>query len=122
MVAMLPVENMDSIGIRDVMTNSEADNLLDKIRTMNTVEITNWNKRYRENMEKLKDGTIYEIAQIAKSLMTRDKSLSTGERKLMINAKNAVLSEIMLAKNLTLNQAETALKESIYCDTVNEDE
>ena len=122
MVAMLPVENMDSIGIRDVMTNSEADNLLDKIRTMNTVEITNWNKRYRENMEKLKDGTIYEIAQIAKSLMTRDKSLSTGERKIMIKAKNAVLREIMLAKNITLNQAETALKESIYYDTVNEDE
>ena len=40
----------------------------------------------------------------------------------MINAKNAVLSEIMLAKNITLNQAETALKESIYYDTVNEDE
>ncbi len=122
MVAMLPVENMDTIGIRDVMSNLEADNLLDKIKTMNTVELTNWNKRYRENMEKLKDGTIYEIAQIAKSLMTRDKSLSTGERKLMINAKNAVLSEIMLAKNMTLNQAEEALKGSIYCNIVHEEE
>ena len=111
---------MDTIGVRDVMTNIEADNLLTEIKTMNTVENTNWNKRYRENMEKLKDGTIHEIAQIAKSLMTRDKSLSTGERKLMINAKNAVLSEIMLAKNITLDQAEEALKESIYCDSVNE--
>ncbi|MFA5340999.1 MAG: CarD family transcriptional regulator [Clostridia bacterium] len=122
MVAMLPVENMDTIGIRDVMSNMEADDLLDQIKTMNTVEISNWNKRYRENMEKLKDGTIYEIAQIAKSLMTRDKSLSTGERKLMINAKNAVLSEIMLAKNMTLNQAEDALKGSIFNNIVHEEE
>ena len=117
MVAMLPVDNMDGIGIRDVITDSEADELLDEIKTMDTEETSNWNNRYRENMEKLKDGSIYEIAQIAKSLMTRDKSLSTGERKLMINAKNAVLSEIMLAKNISLVQAENALKESIYCNS-----
>lgn len=113
MVAMLPVDNMETIGIRDVITSIEADELLSQIRTMNAVEIANWNKRYRENMEKLRDGTIYEIAQIAKSLLTRDKSLSTGERKLMINARNAVLSEIMLAKNITLDQAEEELMESI---------
>jgi CarD family transcriptional regulator len=122
MVAMLPVDNMDGIGIRDVITDSEADELLDEIKTMDTEETSNWNKRYRENMEKLKDGSIYEIAQIAKSLMTRDKSLSTGERKLMINAKNAVLSEIMLAKNISLIQAEDALKKSIYCDSDVEEE
>lgn len=122
MVAMLPVDNMDGIGIRDVITDSEADELLDEIKTMDTEETSNWNKRYRENMEKLKDGSIYEIAQIAKSLMTRDKSLSTGERKLMINAKNAVLSEIMLAKNISLVQAENALKKSIYCDSDVEEE
>jgi CarD family transcriptional regulator len=122
MVAMLPVDNMDGIGIRDVITDSEADELLDEIKTMDTEETSNWNKRYRENMEKLKDGSIYEIAQIAKSLMTRDKSLSTGERKLMINAKNAVLSEIMLAKNISLVQAENALNDSIYCDSDVEEE
>ncbi len=122
MVAMLPVDNMDNIGIRDIITDSEADELLDEIKTMDTEETSNWNKRYRENMEKLKDGSIYEIAQIAKSLMTRDKSLSTGERKLMINAKNAVLSEIMLAKNISLVQAENALKKSIYCDSDVEEE
>lgn len=120
MVAMLPVENMDTIGIRDIMSANEADELLCKIKEMNTVELSNWNKRYRENMEKLRDGNIDEIAQIAKSLLTRDKSLSTGERKLMLNAKNAVLSEIMLAKNITLTQAEEALMESINCESEQE--
>jgi hypothetical protein len=58
MVAMLPVDNMDGIGIRDVITDSEADELLDEIKTMDTEETSNWNKRYRENMEKLKDGSM----------------------------------------------------------------
>ncbi len=116
MVAMLPVENMETIGIRNIISSEEADELLDDIRQMSTDEIANWNKRYRENLEKLKDGTIHEIAKIAKALMTRDKSLSTGERKLMINAKNAVLSELMLAKNFTLCQAEEALDESVHCE------
>ena len=122
MVAMLPVENMDTIGVRDVMTSMDADALLDEIKNMNAIENANWNKRYRENMEKLKDGTISEIAQIAKSLMTRDKSLSTGERKVMINAKNAVLSEIMLAKCISLREAEDELKESVFFNTKEEGE
>lgn len=120
MVAMLPVENMDTIGVREVMTSRDADALLDEIKNMNAIENANWNKRYRENMEKLKDGTISEIAQIAKSLMTRDKSLSTGERKVMINAKNAVLSEIMLAKSISLKEAEDELKESVFFSTKEE--
>ncbi|MFA7672739.1 MAG: CarD family transcriptional regulator [Clostridia bacterium] len=122
MVAMLPVENMDTIGVREVMTSRDADALLDEIKNMNAIENANWNKRYRENMEKLKDGTISEIAQIAKSLMTRDKSLSTGERKVMINAKNAVLSEIMLAKSISLKEAEDELKESVFFNTKEEGE
>lgn len=121
MVAMLPVENMDTIGVREVMTAKDADILLDEIKNMNAIENANWNKRYRENMEKLKDGTIKEIAQIAKSLMTRDKSLSTGERKVMMNAKNAVLSEVMLAKNISLVEAECILKESVFFGTKEED-
>ena len=61
----------------------------------------NWNKRYRENMEKIKSGSIYEVADVVKNLMYRDKEkgLSTGERKMLNNAKQILISELVLAKN-----------------------
>ena len=122
MKVMIPIDNVDDIGIREIIDANEAEKVFELLKEDRIAVNNNWNKRYRENMEKLKDGSIYEIAQIAKSLMTRDKSLSTGERKLMINAKNAVLSEIMLAKNISLVQAENALNDSIYCDSDVEEE
>ena len=62
---------------------------------------SNWNKRYRQNMEKIKSGDIYEVAEVVRNLMLRDreKGLSTAERKMLTNARQILISEIVLSKD-----------------------
>ena len=69
------------------------------IPTMETDMTGNWNRRYRENLQRLKSGDLYEVARVIKGLAFRDsqQGLSTGERKMLHNAKQILISEIVLA-------------------------
>ncbi|MBQ9737454.1 MAG: CarD family transcriptional regulator, partial [Clostridia bacterium] len=71
----------------------------------------NWNQRYRENIEKLKSGNLNDVATVAKTLLLRDKkkSLSNAERKMLSNAKNILISELVLAKGNTYKEIEELL-------------
>ena len=75
------------------------------------INTMNWNKKHRENLDKLRTGNIMDAADVYKYLRLREKkrSLSTGEKKLLINSKNAIFSEIMLATDYS----EEALTEKI---------
>ena len=107
-IAMVPVHAAEEVGLRDLMKPSEIDKVISFIKEYVPCDCLNWNKRYRENMNKLKSGNVYEIAEVAKALFIRDKEqgLSTGERKIFMNAKQIILSEIMLVKELSLQEAE----------------
>jgi CarD family transcriptional regulator len=72
---------------------------------------SNWNRRYRENMQRLKSGDLFEVARVVKGLMTRDgeKGLSTGERKMLHSAKQILISELVLSKKLTYEEVESRL-------------
>ena len=69
---------------------------------------TNWNKRYRENLERLKSGDLYEVARVIKCLMSRDaqRGLSNGERKMLHSAKQIFISEMVLAKDVPYSDIE----------------
>ncbi len=97
---MIPVANVDEIGVRDVIDAPEADRVLCEFKSVEPEDSTNWNKRYRDNMAKIKSGNALEVAYVVKSLMVRDKirGLATGERKMLSNAKQILMSEIVLAK------------------------
>jgi CarD family transcriptional regulator len=71
----------------------------------------NWNKRYQENMLRLKSGDLYEVARVIKSLMHRDmlRGLSTGERKMLHNARQIMLSEIVLVEACDYKEIESKL-------------
>lgn len=99
MKVMVPMENALGVGMRDVIGKAEAEKVLNSFRTVETDVIQNWNKRFRENMVKIKSGDIFEVAAVVKSLMLRDreKGLSTGERKMLSNAKQILISEIVVA-------------------------
>ena len=99
MKVMVPMNNAAGVGMRDVIDKSEAEKVLTSFRTVETDVIQNWNKRFRENMVKIKSGDIFEVAAVVKSLMLRDreKGLSTGERKMLSNAKQILISEIVVA-------------------------
>ena len=79
---------------------------------------SNWNRRYRENLERLKSGDLYEVARVIKCLMIRDaqRGLSTGERKMLHSAKQIFISEVVLAKNVPYGDIEGRLNASLMCE------
>ena len=115
MKVSLPVDSIDKIGVRDIISEKEADQLLDDFSNYECDETTNWNKRYRENMEKIKSGSVTGVAYVVKALMLRDKDkgLSTGERKMLSSAKQILLSELILAKDISADKAEMLISERV---------
>jgi CarD family transcriptional regulator len=101
MKVMIPVDNTKEIGLRDVIDAEEVDKVMLVLRQECTAMSTNWNRRYRSNLEKIKSGDIYEVADVVRNLSSREreKGLSTGERKMLDSAKEILVSELILAKN-----------------------
>ena len=97
---MIPTEGSAEIGVRPVMDAAEADQILDALPDIEVDADPNWNRRYRENMLRLKSGDLMEVARVMKSLMLRDgeRGLSTGERKMLHSAKQILISEIVMSE------------------------
>ena len=100
MKVMIPVDNTKEIGLRDVIESEEVDKVMLVLRQECTAMSTNWNRRYRSNLEKIKSGDVYEVADVVRNLASREreKGLSTGERKMLDSAKEILISELILAK------------------------
>jgi len=111
MKVLIPMMNVKEIGIRAVIDQSEAENVIQIFKKDATDMSSNWNKRYRENMNRIKSGNIYEVAHVVKNLMTREKQkgLSTGERKMLNSAKQILISELVLAKSMSQEDIEKML-------------
>ena len=95
----IPVANSHTIGVRPIMSREAAEALVNAIPELEVESNTNWNKRYRENMARLKSGDLYEVSRVVKALMHREKQrgLSNGERKMLHNARQILISEIVMA-------------------------
>ena len=100
MMVMVPTESSAEIGMRPVMPRSEADRIMEALPDMEVDADPNWNRRYRENMVRLKSGDLFEVARVMKTLMLRDgeRGLSTGERKMLHSAKQILISEIVMSE------------------------
>ena len=111
MVVMIPVENSEEIGVRPVVDRERADEVLAAIPGIQVEMTSNWNHRYRENMERLKSGDLLEVARVVKGLTVRDtaRGLSTGERKMLHSARQILISELVLSKSLSYEAVERDL-------------
>ncbi len=107
MRVMIPMNNVKDVGLREVVSEEVIDQVIGILKNDQTIMSANWNRRYRANLDKLKSGDIYEIADVVRNLMLRDqeKGLSTGERKMLDNAKQILISELVLAKELEQEEA-----------------
>jgi CarD family transcriptional regulator len=114
MKVMIPMTNVDEIGIRQVMDKKEVERVYDVFRENKTLMSNNWNKRYRENLSRIKSGDIFEVADVVKNLMIREKEkgLSTGEKKMLNNAKQILVSELILIQDAAQDEIESILKDS----------
>lgn len=113
MKVMVPTHNVEGIGIREVICGRDVDKVYEILQDQSINVTNNWNKRYRENMSKIKSGNIYEVADVVRILMKRDKEkgLSTGERKMLNSARQILISELVLAEDTDQNEIETVIND-----------
>lgn len=114
-VAMVPTDTCEKIGVRYIIDEQEAEKVLKAFRTQEVIEDDNWNKRHRDNMAKLRTGDIYQLIDVVKSLMLRDKKkgLSTSERKMLVVAKQLFVSEIVLSGKASRSDVENILSDTV---------
>ena len=112
---MVPTAKAEGIGVRDIIDHETAGKVLKVLETDSTAMSMSWNKRYRDNMEKMKSGDIYEVADVVRNLSfkQKEKGLSTGEKKMLLNAKQILISELTLAENSSKEAIEETVNAKI---------
>lgn len=112
---MIPMNNVKDIGLREVVDEQGANRVIEILSDGGNTDLSNWNHRYRANLEKMRSGDIYELADVVRSLMQRDggKGLSTGERKMLDNARQMLISELVLAKGMDEEKALSLLNSTV---------
>ncbi len=112
---MVPISKAGDVGVRSVINKEEAGKVLEILEANETEMSNNWNKRYKENMDKMKSGSIYEVADVVRNLSykQKEKGLSTGEKKMLNNAKQILVSELVLAEHASENEVENLVENKI---------
>lgn len=115
MLVMIPTESSDHIGVRPIIDSDEAESIIAAIKGLEVNMTQNWNRRYRENMLRIKSGDLMEVAAVIKGLVSREteKGLSTGERKMLHSAKQILISEIVLSQQSSYEEVEERLKKAL---------
>jgi len=115
MKVMVPMDNVEEVGLREIIDKDGVPKVIDVLKGKKSKMSSNWNRRYRANMEKIRTGDIFEVAEVVRNLAIRDaeKGLSTGEKKMLDNAKQILISELVLAQDSTEEQIETLLGECL---------
>ncbi|MDO9534354.1 MAG: CarD family transcriptional regulator [Bacillota bacterium] len=106
MKVMIPLDNVQRVGLRDVIEKGSVTEVYQILESCDDATNVNWNRRYRANMDKIKSGSIYKVAEVVRSLLLREKSkgLSTGERRMLESAKQILMSELMMVKGIDRNE------------------
>ena len=115
-MVMVPTAKAESMGVRNVIDKQNATSVLEVLEKDETEMSNNWNKRYRENLDKMKTGDIYEVADVVRNLSFKQKekgSLSTGEKKMLVNAKQILESELVLAEHSSKDEIEQLIDNKI---------
>jgi CarD family transcriptional regulator len=113
MTLLVPVEMVNKLGMREVIPKERVEEIFDILRSQPDEFDDNWNRRYRHHMDKIKSGDIVDVAQVVRNLMSRNliKGLSTGEKKLLDQARQILVSELMLAEETSENSVMDAIEQ-----------
>ena len=114
MKIMVPTNNINAVGLREIISEDEAEAVFAILQERDiTIDNQTWNRRYREYMDKIKTGSIYEIAEVFRDLMLLrlDKELSFGERKLLDSAKNLLVKELAFALSKDEDEIEVDIQD-----------
>ena len=112
MIIMIPTNNVENVGLRDIIEHTEVPKLYSILKKRDVpIDKQTWNRRYREYMDKIKTGSVFEVAEVYRDLLILkvEKDLSFGERKMLDTARNLLVKEISLAKKVGEEQVEKEL-------------
>ncbi|MCB0272081.1 MAG: CarD family transcriptional regulator [Bdellovibrionales bacterium] len=113
MTVMIPKTALKSAGIREIITTSQVSKVFKIFEDQDvTIDTTTWNRRYREYMEKIKTGSVYEIAEVMRDLyvLKKTKTLSFGERKMLDTARSLLVKELAIAKTEKEDEVEEKIQ------------
>ena len=104
----VPVESAPEVGLRQVVSKSDAKKVLKVLQEDESVMATNWSRRFKNNIEKLRSGDIFQVAEVVRNLTIRERErgLSAGEKRMVIKARQVLVSELMFANGCTEEKAE----------------
>jgi CarD family transcriptional regulator len=109
----VPADNVDLVGVRDVVNQEGLDQVFEVLRAPYTEEPTNWSRRYKANLEKLASGDVIKCSEVVRDLWRRerDRGLSAGEKRMLAKARQILVSELALAEHTNEDKAEALLDE-----------
>lgn len=113
MKVYIPLSNVEQLGVRQVISAREVPDVMKILEEESTLPVLAWNRRYRANMDRIKTGDIFSVAEVVRSLAQREKEkgLSTGEKKMYDNAYQILVSELILAEGVEPEKMEEKIKE-----------
>lgn len=113
MKVMIPMDSVEEVGLRQVIDDEGVRRVYEILGGEKTTMSSNWNRRYRANMEKIKSGDVFAVAEVVRNLTLRDqdKGLSTGERKMLETARQILISELVVASGSTEDEVNAKMAE-----------
>jgi CarD family transcriptional regulator, regulator of rRNA transcription len=115
---LVPVEKAEQVGLREVVQEDQIKEVYDILKEKELhIDKQTWNRRYRGFMEKIKTGSLFEVAEVFRDLyrLKNTKTLSFGERRMLDTAKNLIVKELSVAKNITEVKVEKELERIFSC-------
>jgi CarD family transcriptional regulator len=112
---MVPCDNTEEVGLREVINDEEVEEVFAVLRKKEARMPTNWSRRYKNHVEKLKSGDVYQVAEVVRNLSIRDKDkgLSAGEKRMLSKARQILVSELTFAINVSEEEAEQRLNDAL---------
>jgi len=124
MIIMIPSSNTENVGLRQIINRKEVTKVFSILhkRDISVDDNQTWNRRYRDYMDKIKSGSVYEVAEVYRDLcaIQQDKELSFGERKMLDTARGLLVKEISLAKNMREEDVEKDIQLNLSAQTQDE--
>ena len=112
---LVPVESTKEVGLRGVVSKTEVKKVLAVLREEETTMAANWSRRFKNNMEKLHSGDIFQVAEVVRNLSIREraKGLSAGEKRMLAQARRMLISELVFATSGTEDKAEDLIDKTL---------
>ncbi len=110
---MVPADNTEEVGLRKVISRDEVNKVFEVLSAECTPMPSNWNHRYKKNRDKLRSGDIFQVAEVVRNLTVRDmeKGLSSGEKRMLNQAREILASELMYAVEVEVDEALRMIEE-----------